>query len=149
MGFDVVPTDCLAAWVAGQVPGATQLDIAIKGSGAISGGTLTTVLEHFEKGHFVRSNGQLKPQPLATPETTAWLGNKPRQVFGMPLADISSAYRSTDVPNINTYMALAPKSARRLQKWGKALHKAKRIAGQKGPLPNNKPTPATIAGHAQ
>ncbi|MCP4359435.1 MAG: NAD(P)H-binding protein, partial [Chloroflexi bacterium] len=45
-GFDVVPTNCLATYVAGQIDKPTQLKIAVAALGGISGGTTKTMLEH-------------------------------------------------------------------------------------------------------
>ncbi|HEY8711483.1 MAG TPA: saccharopine dehydrogenase NADP-binding domain-containing protein, partial [Thermoanaerobaculia bacterium] len=45
VGFDVVPTDCLAAMLARRLPGATELTLAFTGGAGLSAGTQKTILE--------------------------------------------------------------------------------------------------------
>ena len=49
VGFDVVPSDCLAASLAAALPGAVRLQLAFRGFG-ISAGTARTMLEGLPKG---------------------------------------------------------------------------------------------------
>src|SRR5205823_3031807 len=46
VGFDVVPSDCLAAHLNRRLPSATKLTLAIQGQSRLSRGTLTTMLEN-------------------------------------------------------------------------------------------------------
>ena len=60
VGFDVVPTDCLAAHVKARLPDATHLTLAFRGVGAqLSHGTATTLVENLPKGSLVREGGRL------------------------------------------------------------------------------------------
>src|SRR5512133_703226 len=45
-GFDVVPTDCLAAHLVRRLPGAASLDLVLAGLDRPSRGTARTMLEH-------------------------------------------------------------------------------------------------------
>ena len=58
VGFDVVPTDCLAMYLKNQMPDATHLKIAFhpKG-GSISHGTAMSAAERLGEGGAVRENG--------------------------------------------------------------------------------------------
>ena len=52
VGFDVVPTDCLAAHLKSQLPTATHLALAFRGLGTMSRGTtLTATGEHRHGRH--------------------------------------------------------------------------------------------------
>ena len=50
VGFDVVPTDCLAALLAARLPGAVHLELAFAFSGSMSRGTAKTMLESLPTG---------------------------------------------------------------------------------------------------
>src|SRR4051812_29482409 len=64
VGFDVVPTDCMARYVAERVPGAHELDLAIVLTGQASPGTAKSMLEHLPSGGRVRRGGNLLPWPM-------------------------------------------------------------------------------------
>ena len=59
MGFDVIPSDCLAAHVAARLPGATDLHTAVAAIGKASGGTAKSMLEILVGGGLVRRDGKL------------------------------------------------------------------------------------------
>ena len=66
VGMDVVPSDCLAAHLAGQLPDATHLDLAFSSSGGgVSRGTLRTVITGLGEGGLERVVGALVPRPGA------------------------------------------------------------------------------------
>jgi short subunit dehydrogenase-like uncharacterized protein len=109
VGFDVVPTDCLAAYLKQRLPSATHLALAFKGvGGALSRGTARTMVENIGNGGMIRENGMLKPVPAAYQTRTVPLANKNREVVSIPWGDVSMAYHSTGIPNIITYTAVAP-----------------------------------------
>jgi short subunit dehydrogenase-like uncharacterized protein len=106
-GFDVVPSDCLAVYLKQQLPAATHLLLGIRGTGALSHGTATTMLEHRARGGVIRRGGQLVGVP------TAWRARKidfgdgqPRTAITIPWGDIATAYSSTGIPNIEVYAAV-------------------------------------------
>ena len=73
-GFDVVPTDCLAAHLKRRMPAATELTLAFKAIGRPSRGTATTMLENIHKGGMIRSSVKLSPVPYVAGSltTTVW-----------------------------------------------------------------------------
>jgi len=110
-GFDVVPTDCLAAHVARRVPGATTLDIAFAGLAQPSGGTAKSTFEGALAGGFLRRGGQLVPTALGKGGRRVRFADRERSVLPIPWGDLETAYRTTGIPNITTYMAVPSRVA--------------------------------------
>jgi short subunit dehydrogenase-like uncharacterized protein len=111
VGFDVVPTDCLARYVADRVPDADTLDLAIAAVGSASAGTTKTAIEMLPNGGQVRRDGTLQPFPLGAGVREVQFADRPRTVMPIPWGDLATAYRSTGIPNITTYMAVDRRSA--------------------------------------
>jgi short subunit dehydrogenase-like uncharacterized protein len=68
VGFDVIPTDCLAAVLKEALPDATHLVLAFDARAHVSPGTARTVAESFRLGRLggrVRRNGVIEEVPLA------------------------------------------------------------------------------------
>jgi short subunit dehydrogenase-like uncharacterized protein len=106
VGFDVVPTDCLAASLANALPGAKRLLLGITSLGSPSRGTAKTTLEGFATGGAVRVNGWIEHVPLAHLSRTIPFHDKPRFAATIPWGDVSTAYFSTGIGNIEVYLAL-------------------------------------------
>lgn len=106
-GFDVVPSDCLAAHVARRLPGATRLRLSIKTGGGLSRGTAKTSLEGAGRGTRVRRGGRIVELPSA-PRATVDFGSGPRPVIGLSWGDVATAWRSTGIPDIEVYFRLTP-----------------------------------------
>ncbi|WP_367131057.1 trans-acting enoyl reductase family protein [Saccharothrix sp. HUAS TT1] len=138
-GFDVVPTDCLAAMLHAALPTATHLDLAFLVQGGASTGTARTAVEGSGGGGRARVDGVIRGVPLGHRRRTAHFRDRPRDVGAIPWGDVSTAYRSTGIPNITTFTAfpallgkLQPVTAPLLrtglaQKLGRAV--VKRIGG--------------------
>jgi len=116
VGFDVVPSDCLAAKLGAALPGAIQLVLAFTTTGGLSPGTAKTSLENLPRGGRVRRNGEIVRVP------TAW---KTREVdfpagrlttATIPWGDVSSAYYSTGIKNIEVYLAMPPAQVRTMRR---------------------------------
>jgi short subunit dehydrogenase-like uncharacterized protein len=117
VGFDVVPTDCLAARVAAKLPGATQLAIVVQHlpwrdergrlrNPSGSRGTLSSMLSgRFAHGR-VRRGGVLVETPIADTSRRFDLGAGPTRATRFPLAEVSTLYHSTGVPNVEAYVSL-------------------------------------------
>ncbi|CAM3569460.1 trans-acting enoyl reductase family protein [Kibdelosporangium persicum] len=105
-GFDVVPSDCLAASLAAALPGATSLRLAFAAGGGFSGGTLKTAVEGMGTGGRVRRDGRLVTVPVGHKTLVVSFPSGRRSVLSLPWGDVSTAYRSTGIPDITTYMAL-------------------------------------------
>jgi saccharopine dehydrogenase (NAD+, L-lysine-forming) len=112
VGFDVVPTDCLAARLASRLPGATLLELAFAGGGGFSRGTLKTMLLGGGTGA-IRQDGRIVAVPRAWRTQRIPFQDRPRTAITIPWGDVSTAQWSTKIPNVHTYLALPP-AARRL-----------------------------------
>jgi short subunit dehydrogenase-like uncharacterized protein len=106
VGMDVVPSDCLAARLAESLPQATHLELAFAGALTISPGTARTIWNHAGRGGLVRQGGQITPVPLAWKTTQAHFPGGPRWAMTIPWGDVSSAYHTTGIPNIEVYAAV-------------------------------------------
>ncbi len=115
VGFDVVPTDCLASLVASQVPGAVELETGIDAIVQASSGTLRSMLEVMKEGGMVRHNGVLTPFPLGNGARHIRIGPVERLALPFPWGDLSTAYRTTGIPTIRSYLTLSPAVIRLLQ----------------------------------
>lgn len=105
VGFDIVPTDCLGAYVASQVENAQSLDLAFTALSGISGGTSKTLLEMAGSGGFVRRNGRLLPHKLGTGNQKITFSNgKTYTVTPIPWGDLATAQKSTGCVNVTTSM---------------------------------------------
>jgi short subunit dehydrogenase-like uncharacterized protein len=108
-GFDVVPTDCLAARLAAALPGATELDLAfVLRGGRASRGTLRSALSGMAAGGLRRVDGRLVPAPPGRPSRTVEFPTGRASVGAIRWGDLVSAYRSTGIPTITMYARLAP-----------------------------------------
>lgn len=123
VGFDVVPTDCLAAHLADRVPDATHLDLAFDGLDELSPGTAASTVEHMDEGVLVREDGELRRVPMGRRQREIDFGHGPRNATAIPWGDVATAYRTTGIPNVAVYLAVSP-----------VEHAAVRSARYLGPL---------------
>lgn len=109
-GFDVVPSDCLAAHVARRLPGAVRLKLSIGGFGGLgtaSRGTAKTMLEAIGDGCRARRGGRIVTL-AAAPTGVADFGDGPRPTVGVSWGDVSTAWRSTGVSDIDAAFEATP-----------------------------------------
>jgi short subunit dehydrogenase-like uncharacterized protein len=112
-GFDVVPSDCLAAHLKRRLPGAVRLALAFSGlGGGLSRGTATTMAENAGRGGAVRRGGRITPVPAAWRSRSIDLGRGPVTMTTIPWGDVSTAYHSTGIPDVEVYTRI-PRSQRR------------------------------------
>ena len=117
VGFDVVPTDCTALYLKQQLPDATHLKLAFaKIGGKLSHGTAATMAENLGEGGAVRVNGKIVKKPLGHKSFWVDFGVKKLFVMCIPWGDVSTAYTTTGIPNIEAYTGSSPKTFS-LLKW--------------------------------
>ena len=110
IGFDVVPSDCLAAHLKRRLPTATQLALAFRsiGPAQITRGTGKTFVEGMGHPGYVRKDGVMTPVPHRSKSRVIDFGDGPIEVPRMTWGDVFTAYHSTRIPNIENYFAAAP-----------------------------------------
>ncbi len=107
-GFDVVPTDCLAAHLKERMPNAQKLILAFMGmGGGISRGTAKTMLENIDKGGAIRHKSRIKKVEIAHKAIKITFNNRPQLCISIPWGDVSTAYHSTGIPNIEVYTSIS------------------------------------------
>jgi len=111
-GFDVVPSDCLAALLKQQLPSATSLELAFAPIGRSSPGTLKTSIEMLPRGGLVRRGGKLVRVPPAHEVREIPFADKPRLAMSVPWGDVATAWRSTRIPDITVFMSAKPATIR-------------------------------------
>jgi short subunit dehydrogenase-like uncharacterized protein len=115
-GFDVVPSDCLAMHLKTRLLSATQLRLYIRSvRGGVSRGTARSAIENMHRGGMIRRDKELVQVPPAWQVREADFGRGPVKVASIGWGDVSTAYYSTGIPNILTYMAFPPFAIRLLQ----------------------------------
>jgi len=135
-GFDVVPTDCLAAHLHARLPSATALKLAIRFSSSASHGTAQTMVEGLGLGGTMRRGGRIVGVPPAHDSVEAtFSGGKTATCVAIPWGDVSTAFHSTGIPTITTYAAM-PAAAARVMKASRYL----------GPVLQSGPVQALLRG---
>ncbi len=119
VGFDVVPSDCLAAHAKKRLPDATELFIAIRGLNQPSRGTAKTAIEGLKSGARGRRNGNIVSIEPAEIRSVDYQGTA---VDCVPVSwgDVSTAWHSTKIANI-TVAFEASKQIRQMVAMPRAL----------------------------
>src|SRR5688572_324117 len=108
-GFDVVPSDCLALYLKKKLPSATKLELNIMSVGSgISRGTARSGIENMHRQGRIRRDGKIVSVPGAWRVKQVDFGRGPKRVVSMGWGDVSTAWYSTHIPNIEAYMAFPP-----------------------------------------
>jgi short subunit dehydrogenase-like uncharacterized protein len=105
VGFDVVPSDCLAAHLARRLPGAETLRLGLEGLSHVSRGSAKTIIEQLGQGVWIRREGKLRSVTPGSLSHTFDFGSGPRPSLAVSWGDVSSAFFSTGIPNIEVYFA--------------------------------------------
>ena len=127
VGFDVIPTDCLASLLKEKMPDATHLALGFDSGSSMSPGTAKTSIEGVASGGRVRKDGVITQVPLAFKERQIDFGNGSKNAVTIPWGDVSTAYHSTGIPNIEVYIPVSPKGVKNMRKmnWFRWLVKFK------------------------
>ena len=121
VGFDVVPTDCVANSLAQAMPDATELILAFDAGGGLSRGTAKTSIEGMSGAGMARIDGKLTSVPAAwRSRTFAFNPQRNRSAMTIPWGDVYTAHVSTGIANISVYIAM-PKRLIRMAKMTRWL----------------------------
>jgi short subunit dehydrogenase-like uncharacterized protein len=102
-GFDVVPTDCLAAYVASKADRPTALTLALRGMARASQGTLRTAVRQVSKPVLCRRSGAIVSLDDRSPR---WIdfGSGPEPCVPVSWGDVATAYHTTGIGNVTVYI---------------------------------------------
>jgi len=114
-GFDVVPSDCLAAHLGQRLPRAARLALAFRGLDRISRGTALTTLESLSSPGSVRRDGRITAVPPAWHTRRIDFGDGAVTAATIPWGDVATAWYSTGIPDIEVYAALPVAAIRALR----------------------------------
>lgn len=145
VGFDVVPTDCLAAHLHERLPSATWLTLAFHGGTGLSRGSATTMVENIGRGGAIRRSGKITRVPAGWKQRDVDFGDRIRRTVTIPWGDISTAFHSTGIPNIEVYSSAPPSALRGLvlaRYFGRVLATAPAQAFLKGRIRSRAPGPS-------
>ena len=108
VGFEVVPSDCLAAHVSARLPGATELRIAVSGLELISAGSARTMARLAGRPLLVRRAGRLITMAAGSLEQVFDYGSGPAASVAVSWGDLATAFNTTGIANIETYFEATP-----------------------------------------
>jgi short subunit dehydrogenase-like uncharacterized protein len=117
VGFDVVPSDCLAAMLANRLPAARVLQLAFTAMGGLSPGTTKTMLEAMPAGGRARIDGEIRAVPTAWKTMEVPFRERRQMCVTIPWGDVASAYYSTGIPNIEVYTSIPPGQIKSLRRF--------------------------------
>ena len=133
----------LAAKLKQALPDANYLALGFDSNSGFSPGTAKTAVEGLAQGGKVRLNGQIKTVPLAWKTRQIDFGAGEKLATTIPWGDVSTAYYTTGIRNIEVYIPVSPKKLSILKKanyirWFLGLSfiqsfLKKKAAEQKGP----------------
>lgn len=112
VGFDVVPTDCVAATLKAALPDATHLALGFDSLSRMSPGTAKTSVEGLAQGGKVRIGGQIASVPLAWKRRRINFGDGEKTAMTIPWGDVSTAFQTTAIPNIEVYIPASERMIR-------------------------------------
>lgn len=116
VGFDVIPTDCVASALKAALPDATQLCLGFDSRSGFSPGTAKTSVEGLAQGGKVRRDGKIVRVPLAYQTRAIDFGDGEKLAMTIPWGDVSTAYFSTGIPNIDVYIPASPGMVKNLRR---------------------------------
>jgi short subunit dehydrogenase-like uncharacterized protein len=108
VGFDVIPTDCVARALAEALPDATHLALGFETLSSMSPGTAKTSVEGLAAGGKIRRDGKIETEPMGWRTRLIDFGQGPRTAMAFPWGDVSTAYYTTGIKNIEVYVATPP-----------------------------------------
>jgi short subunit dehydrogenase-like uncharacterized protein len=117
IGFDVVPTDCLAMHLKQRLPSATSLKLAFQTTGpaGLPPGTQRTMIELIPLGNRIRHHGRLEVPGRELITRMIDFGQGSVQATRLTWGDVFTAYYSTGIPNIEDYLVLSESMQRQLR----------------------------------
>ncbi len=119
VGFDVIPTDCVAAKLKQLMPDADHLALGFDSSSVLSPGTAKTSIEGLSQGGKVRRDGKIITVPLAYETRKIDFGDGKKMAMTIPWGDVSTAYFTSGIPNIEVFISAPPKMIKKVKNLNK------------------------------
>jgi len=116
MGFDVVPTDCVASVLKSELPAARRLALGFSALQHISPGTARTMAAGIRDGGCIRRDGKLVRVPLGWDTRRIDFGSGEKLAVTIPWGDVATAYHSTGIGDICVYVPASPRAVRRMRR---------------------------------
>lgn len=119
-GFDVVPSDCLANHLKEQLPDANALEIAFTSGkgGSLSRGTTKTMIENLGYPQVYREDGVYAYSKMGNHCKDIDFGDFNQLSMGISWGDVSTAYFSTGIPNIEVFSGTTQDQLAKVKKLG-------------------------------
>jgi short subunit dehydrogenase-like uncharacterized protein len=113
VGFDVVPTDCLAATLKAALPDAEKLALGFASRSGFSPGTAKTMIENLPLGGCVRRGGKLSEVPHFHHTRKVDFGNGDGEKLAgtIPWGDVATAFYTTGIPDIEVFVPVSRSAA--------------------------------------
>jgi short subunit dehydrogenase-like uncharacterized protein len=105
VGFDVIPTDCIARALAEALPDASHLALGFETASGPSPGTAKTAVEGMAGGCKIRRDGKIVTIPMGSETRPIDFGQGLRSAMAFPWGDVSTAFYTTGIANIKVFMA--------------------------------------------
>ena len=123
VGFDVIPTDCVAGKLKAMMPDATHLTLGFDSRSGFSPGTAKTSAEALPNGGKVRQDGKIITVPLAAKTRKIDFGGGEKLAMSIPWGDVSTAFHNTGIPNVEVYIPASPGMVKQLKRmnWFKPI----------------------------
>jgi short subunit dehydrogenase-like uncharacterized protein len=107
-GFDVVPSDCLAAMLHEALPAAVRLELALRLDGGPSPGTAKTAMESLGAAPRGRVDGRIATVPNGRRQRKVTFADGEASASAVSWGDVATAYHSTGIGDVVVYAALPP-----------------------------------------
>lgn len=109
VGFDVTPTDCVAAALKEALPDATHLALGFDSRSGLSPGTTKTAIEGAARGGRIREDGRLRDVRIGHHVRRIDFGDGEKSAMSIPWGDLATAFVTTGIPNIEVFTAASPR----------------------------------------
>ena len=126
VGLGIVASDCLALHVAGRIPNAKYLRMAVLRPESFSRGSIRSALGLSNSQVTIRRNGRLISVPVGRLQRVFDYGEGGRESVAVNWADVFTAYYSTGIRNIEAYFE-ANLASRALYELGAGVADALRL----------------------
>ena len=107
VGFDVVPSDCLAAHLKRRLPDANDLKLYLSFGANMSRGTAKTMVEAIAAGTRLRRKGRIVTRDWAETGSCDF-GEGEKSTIQVSWGDVATAFHSTGIPNIEVHFEASP-----------------------------------------